>query len=103
MKGNERPEEAIKHSLTSPSDGDEFQRLRLQGNAEIEAWAERLHDADLDGMLVCIPGTAQRGSRGQRRTVLSNFQRQTHHRGHVHAMLTAAGAKPEPTDLSRLA
>ena len=27
------------------------------------------------------------------------FNHQTHHRGQVHAMLTAAGAKPGPTDL----
>ena len=27
---------------------------------------------------------------------------QTHHRGQVHAMLTAAGASPEPTDLQML-
>ena len=31
------------------------------------------------------------------------FNHQTHHRGQVHAMLTAAGAEPEPTDLSLLA
>ena len=27
------------------------------------------------------------------------FNHQTHHRGQVHAMLTAAGAKPDDTDL----
>ena len=31
--------------------------------------------------------------------VMHMFNHQTHHRGQVHAMLTAAGAKPEPTDL----
>jgi uncharacterized damage-inducible protein DinB len=27
------------------------------------------------------------------------FNHQTHHRGQAHAMLTAAGAKPQDTDL----
>lgn len=27
------------------------------------------------------------------------FNHQTHHRGQIHAMLTAAGAKPQDTDL----
>lgn len=30
------------------------------------------------------------------------FNHQTHHRGQVHAMLTAAGAIPEPTNLSMM-
>lgn len=30
------------------------------------------------------------------------FNHQTHHRGQIHAMLTAAGARPEPTDLQML-
>nr|WP_247501227.1 DinB family protein [Bradyrhizobium sp. 149] len=34
--------------------------------------------------------------------VIELFNHQTHHRGQVHAMLTAAGAEPEPTDLSML-
>jgi uncharacterized damage-inducible protein DinB len=31
--------------------------------------------------------------------VVHMFNHQTHHRGQVHAMLTAAGARPEDTDL----
>jgi len=34
LKGNERPEETIKHSLTSPSDWNDFKALRLQRNEE---------------------------------------------------------------------
>jgi uncharacterized damage-inducible protein DinB len=32
-------------------------------------------------------------------TAVHFFNHQTHHRGQVHAMLTAAGAKPGDTDL----
>ena len=52
LKGNQRPDETIKHSLTSPSDWDDFKTLRLQRNEEIEEWSESLQDADLEGMLV---------------------------------------------------
>ena len=31
--------------------------------------------------------------------VMHLFNHQTHHRGQVHAMLTAAGARPDDTDL----
>lgn len=104
LKGNERPEETITHSLTSPSDWDAFKVLRLQRNAEIEAWARGLRDAELDGILVWYPGDgATRVEKPKANCAIELFNHQTHHRGQVHAMLTAAGAKPEPTDLSRLA
>ena len=72
LKGNERPEETIKHSLTNPSDWDDFKTLRLQRNEEIEEWAARLLDADLNGMAGWYPGTVQRGSRSPRLFVLLN-------------------------------
>ena len=72
LKGNERPEETIKHSLTNPSDWDDFKTLRLQRNEEIEEWAARLLDADLTGWLFGILGEVQGGSRSQRLSVLFN-------------------------------
>jgi uncharacterized damage-inducible protein DinB len=104
LKGNERPEENIKHSLTSPSDWDDFKTLRLQRNEEIEEWAARLLDADLNGMVVWyLGGGPTRIEKATALCVIELFNHQTHHRGQVHAMLTAAGAEPEPTDLSMLA
>jgi uncharacterized damage-inducible protein DinB len=103
LKGNERPEKTIKHSLTSPSDWPEFKALRLQRNEEIERWSARLRDADLDGMLVWYPGDGfTRIEKPKALCVMQLFNHQTHHRGQVHTMLTAAGAKPEPTDLQML-
>ncbi|MEO9782450.1 MAG: DinB family protein [Sedimentitalea sp.] len=101
IKGNERPEETITHSLTSPSNWDDFKALRSQRNDEIEEWAARLADTELNGTLVWYPGGGS--TRIERSTALCAaelFNHETHHRGQVHAMLTAAGAKPEPTDLS---
>lgn len=104
LKGNARPEETIKHSLTSPSDWEAFKALRLQRNEEIETWSARLRDADLNGMLVWYPGDGStRIEKSKTLVAIQLFNHQTHHRGQVHAMLTAAGAEPEPTDVHLLA
>lgn len=100
MKGNERPEDHIRHSLTSPSDWDDFKRLRSRRNEEIEEWAAKLLDADLDGMVGWRPGAgSNRIEKPKVLCVVQLFNHQTHHRGQIHAMLTAAGAKPDDTDL----
>jgi len=103
LKGNERPEETIKHSLTDPSDWDDFKLLRSQRNDEIEKWATQLVDADLNGIVAWYPGDGStRIERSTALCVTELFNHQTHHRGQVHAMLTAAGAKPEATNLSMM-
>ena len=103
LKGNQRPEDTIKHSLTSPSHWADFKELRLKRNKEIEVWSARLRDADLNGMLVYYSGDGStRVEKQKGLCVVQLFNHQTHHRGQVHAMLTAAGAKPEPTDLQML-
>jgi uncharacterized damage-inducible protein DinB len=103
LKGNVRPEETVKHSLTSPSEWDDYKVLRSKRNEEVEQWAAGSVDADLNRIVVWYSGDGS--SRFERPTALCAvelFNHQTHHRGQVHAMLTAAGAKPEPTDLSVL-
>ncbi|NIA67711.1 damage-inducible protein DinB [Pelagibius litoralis] len=103
LKGNERPEENIVHSLASPSDWEDFKILRSKRNKEIEEWAGHLVDNDLDGMVVWYPGDGS--SRIEKPKVLCAaelFNHQTHHRGQIHSMLTAAGAEPEPTNLSMM-
>lgn len=103
LMGNSRPEAPIRHSLTSPSDWDEFKIRRVQRDQDVEIWAARLVDADLQGMTVWYPGNgATRMERPTAFCAAELFNHQTHHRGQVHAMLTAAGTTPEPTDLSRL-
>lgn len=103
LMGNERPQETVRHSLTSPSDWDEFKTLRSQRNQEVETWAAGLLDADLEGMAVWyLADGSTRIEKPKALCAIEIFNHQTHHRGQVHAMLTAAGAKPEPTDLSML-
>jgi len=103
LMGNPRPEETLGHSLTSPSDWDDFKMCRAQRNQDIEIWAAQLDDTDLQGTIIWYPGDG--ATRLERPTALCAAElsnHQTHHRGQVHAMLTAAGATPEPTDLSKL-
>ncbi|MGD1884410.1 MAG: DinB family protein [Paracoccaceae bacterium] len=103
LKGNERPEESIKHSLTHPSDWNDFKTLRSKHDEEIEDWAARLIDTDLDGVVVWYPGDGStRVEKPKTLCAVELFNHQTHHRGQVHAMLTAADAEPEPTNLSML-
>lgn len=103
LKGNPRPEDSIQHSLTSPSDWNEFRTLRSQRNEEIEDWAARLRDVELSGMAAWHPGDGStRIEKPKALCAIELFNHQTHHRGQIHAMLTAAGARPEATDLSML-
>ncbi|MBK0023998.1 DinB family protein [Ochrobactrum sp. S46] len=103
LNGSECPEETVKHSLTSPSDWTDFKTLRLHRDQEIERWSSTLSDADLEGMLVWYPGDGStRFKKPKALCVMQLFNHQTHHRGQMHAVLTAAGAKPEPTDLQML-
>lgn len=103
LKGNRRPHESLTHSLTNPSDWDEFKMLRLQRDAEIEDWAAELGSADLEGMVVWYaPSGSTRFEKPAAVCAVQLFNHQTHHRGQIHAMLTSAGAVPQPTDLTAL-
>ena len=103
LEGNERPEDTITHSLTSPSDWSEFKTLRSKRNEEIQEWADLLAETDLNGMILWFPGDGStRIEKPKALCAAELFNHQTHHRGQIHAMLTAVGAKPEPTNLSML-
>jgi len=100
IKGNERPQKTITHSLSNPSDWTEFKELRLRRDAEIAQWAGSAANSDLDGVVRWYPpdGSARIEMR-KSVCIVQFFNHQTHHRGQIHAMLTAAGAEPEPTDI----
>ena len=74
--------------------------LRPQLDARISGWAHHVEDAELTGDLTWYSGFLGRDmTRSKALCIVQLFNHQTHHRGQVHAMLTAAGAKPEDTDL----
>lgn len=66
----------------------------------IDNWARGFDAAALASDLSWYSGAAGRDmSKPVWLLVTHIFNHQTHHRGQVHAMLTAAGAKPDDTDL----
>jgi uncharacterized damage-inducible protein DinB len=67
----------------------------------IADWAAGVTDADLSGDLVWHSAAVGRELQKPRWICITHmFNHQTHHRGQVHAMLTAAGARPGDTDLA---
>ena len=73
---------------------------RAQMDARIARWADVLQPADLKGELQWYSGSMQRDfAMPKAICVMQLFNHQTHHRGQVHAMLTAVGEKTGDTDL----
>ncbi|SDO70981.1 Uncharacterized damage-inducible protein DinB (forms a four-helix bundle) [Lutimaribacter pacificus] len=74
------------------------ERFRLDGR--IALWAEGLHAVDLAGRMRWYSGAAGREmERPVGEIVMHMFNHQTHHRGQIHAMLTAAGVAAPVSDL----
>ncbi len=73
---------------------------RAQTDRRILGWADRLEPEELSGDLSWYSGASGRNmTQPMGLCVLQLFNHQTHHRGQIHAMLTAAGARPGPTDV----
>jgi len=102
--GHTRPERDMAVSLTEPSDWGTFKARRRAQDSAIEAWAEGLVPGDLNGVVAWYPGGGTTRIEKPATVCFAHlFNHQTHHRGQIHAMLTAAGAVPEATDLPMLA
>jgi uncharacterized damage-inducible protein DinB len=94
------PALAIRDSHTLVDDFASLLAQRVEADGRIAAWAARLEDRDLAGPLTWFSGSAGREMTKPRALLVAHmFNHQTHHRGQAHAMLTAAGARPEATDL----
>jgi uncharacterized damage-inducible protein DinB len=98
-----KPDVPIKQSHTLIAEFDPLAEARIAADRAIEAWAAGLDDAVLAGTLTWFSGAMNREVNGPRWLLVAHmFNHQTHHRGQVHHMLTAAGARPEATDLMLL-
>lgn len=98
--GWDAPKVGIPGSTDWISDWDQLLVTRIAADARIIEWASDRNDGDFAGMLDWYSGALGKDvSRPLGLCVAHFFNHQTHHRGQVHAMLTAAGAKPEATDL----
>ncbi|MGL5737223.1 MAG: DinB family protein [Beijerinckiaceae bacterium] len=98
--GLPKPAVGIKESPSYFSDWAALKQERAACDGAIQDWADALDPAWLVEDLVWYSGAVQREMRKPRwKVVLHFFNHQTHHRGQAHAMLTAAGAKPDDTDI----
>ncbi len=80
---------------------NEWDLLRFQTDGRIEEWAAKVKAIDVSGDLTWHSPTLGRTlSEPKALCVTHFFNHQTHHRGQIHAMMTAAGLKPQDTDLS---
>ena len=98
--GWERPATPIKESADMIADFGDLGTRRIKADADIVAWAGRVDEAWLADDMVWFSGSLQQEIRRQRGFLVAHFfNHQTHHRGQVHALLTAAGQKTGDTDL----
>lgn len=74
---------------------------RFQVDGRMKIWADALHNIDLAGDLTWFSGGHGADmTRPLGLCVVHFFNHQTHHRGQVHAMLTAAGQTAPVSDLA---
>lgn len=98
--GHDRPPGGIADSVRTTPDWEALCRERAQTDTAILAWADAVSPERLAGDLTWWSGALGRDvSKPFGLLVVHFFNHQTHHRGQVHAMLTAAGARPGDTDL----
>jgi len=77
-----------------------FKKLRAATDKRILGWADQLESDDLEGDLVWMSrALGGEASRPLGLCIAHFFNHQTHHRGQLHAMLTASGADLDDTDL----
>ena len=98
--GLEKPAVNIPGSADLYPDWEELKAERVRFDDVIVDWADGLEQDWTVGDLTWFSGATGREMTRPRWFLLTHFfNHQTHHRGQVHAMLTAAGAKPDDTDL----
>ena len=91
---------SIAESATAISDWAELKAERVRFDAVMIDWALGLDAKWLEGNLTWRSAAYNRDFTKPKWLLVTHlFNHQTHHRGQAHAMITAAGGKPEDTDL----
>lgn len=92
---------SIPESVAQHDSWNEYKAARHAFDQMMMAWARRLGAEDFTGHLTWYSGAIEANVTNPRAVlVVHMFNHQTHHRGQVHAMLTAAGARPGDTDMA---
>lgn len=82
------------------NDWNDLKSRRATADLHFIQWGDGLSQSDVDGDLEWHSATLNRGMTSPiGLCIMQVFNHQTHHRGQVHAMLTAAGAVPDDTDI----
>ena len=90
----------IPASVDECDDWRELKTRRITADKAIIDWAAGLSSEDLAGDLTWYSGAAGRDETRPLAMLITHFfNHQTHHRGQVHCLLTASGAKTDDTDL----
>lgn len=98
--GTPKPDGGIATSTGLIADWADFVAERARFDAVIVDWTRTLDPHWLEGDLTWWSGAADRRvTKPAWLLVIHFFNHQTHHRGQIHAMLTASGARPDDTDL----
>lgn len=94
------PEGEASNSSHFLPDWGEYKTTRFDTDKRIVGLADSLEPKDLEGDFTWYyKGTECDVTRPRALLIAHIFNHQTHHRGQVHAMLTAAGTKPGATDI----
>jgi uncharacterized damage-inducible protein DinB len=94
------PDSVISKSVDLTPTSSEWAIERLNTDNRIQMWADNLQNTDLMGDLSWFSGSLKADVTRPLATCITHFfNHQTHHRGQIHAMLTAAGANPQATNL----
>ena len=95
-----KPTIPIKESYRMIEDFAVLSTEREKADTDISRWAGKVDNAWLSADLTWFSGAANREVRAPLGLLVTHFfNHQTHHRGQVHAMLTAAGQETGDTDL----
>ncbi|MDE2445250.1 MAG: DinB family protein [Alphaproteobacteria bacterium] len=98
--GTAGPTASISDSVNLIQNWEDFRSQRLSFDQSILNWAQNVKPSWFAGDLTWVSGVTQKQmNKPKNALVVQLFNHQTHHRGQIHAMLTAAGAKPGATDL----
>lgn len=98
--GGQSTDASIQDSVGFTRSATDWAAERFRVDGRISEWARTVASVDLVGDLHWYSGALGRDmTKPKAICVMQLFNHQTHHRGQVHAMLTAAGHKPNDTDL----
>lgn len=98
--GGASPDNVISKSVELTPTSSEWATEQLSTDNRIQLWEDNLQNTDLIGDLPWFSGSLMADVTRPLATCITHFfNHQTHHRGQIHAMLTAAGANLQATDL----